>query len=388
LVETEAADNSQAWAVLGMAYDWNGDVEEAVEACLRSVELDPTNAEAYACLAEAYADARQWAEATEAAQMSIELDDRSVDAHRNYGYVLEVQGNWTSAIEQYEKALAIHPNLAHIHVSVGQNYRALGNIDQAIESFKRALEIQPDSARTSFELGWTYLIYLGEYEQAETHLARATELDPEFGRAFGALAITYWAERHYEAAIPAFEKAIALETRDTRRAVERFLLTVEGGGAELTLPSSEVMLEGDFVPVNDERQRRFQATLEPASVTGSAGGSGTVELDAVSGDYTIEANGLPRLAEGETYVGWFMGVATLSGPPLNTGPLRVNTGGTISSEDTTGYVAGPSIEYFYTLGLAHYYKENCERAIPLFLAALEMNPEEPNALEGLSYCRE
>ena len=84
---------------------------EAIDACKRAIELDPTYAEAYAYLAEAYADAQRWGDAVEAAQTALQLDDHSVDVHRNYGYVLEVQGNYWMAVEEYERALEIHPNL-------------------------------------------------------------------------------------------------------------------------------------------------------------------------------------------------------------------------------------------------------------------------------------
>ena len=53
----------------------------------------------------------------------------------------------------------------------------------------------------------------------------------------------------------------------------------------------------------------------------------------------------------------------------------------------TGWIEGCPLEYFYTLGLAYFYVDECDRAYPLFNAALQIEPEEPNAIEGIRLCR-
>lgn len=384
-----APENARAWAVLGMAYDWNGDVPQAIDACRRAIEFDPTYAEAYAYLAEAYADAGRWFEATDAAQTALQLDDRSVDAHRNYGYVLENQGNYWLAVEEYEKALEIHPNLAYIHITLGRNYRdGLGNYEKAIEHFQRATEIEPDSAQAFSELGWTYH-EAGEFERAETYLERATEADPQYGPAFGRLAINYWDRRNYEEAIPNFERVIELSCIAARQQAGTFYITVEQAGGEIAGPSPDVMLHGDFDPAVQGSRDTLQATLAPRrNEEAWANARGTVTLDTLTGRYTVSLAGLPRPRQGQVYVGWFGGVNALSGLPLSTGPLAVSANGSVEAQLETGWVKGPRIEYFYTLGLAYFYMAQCEKSYPLFDAALQIDPDEPNALEGIRLCRE
>jgi len=384
-----APESARAWAALGTAYDWNGNIAKSLDACERAIQLDPTYAEGYACLAEAYVDNGQWQEANETILTALQLDDYSVDVHRNYGYILETQGNWSAAIDEYNKALEIHPNLAHIHVSIGQNYRALGDIDTAIQYFERAIKIAPTGAKANYELGWTYLIYLGEYELAQTYLKQAIAADPEYGRAYGALAITYWARRNYEEAIPSFERAIELETAASRQKVERFLITVEDEAADLQTPSSNVVMRGEFVATEPPERDVLQATLEPVKQEDEWGESqGTVWLDTETGKYTVELAGFPSPPSGKVYVGWFDYVPTLSGDTLGTGPLHLSNIGTLKASLETGWVAGPPIEDFYTLGLAYFYMDECEKAYPLFNAALQIDPEETNAIEGIRFCQE
>jgi len=387
-----APENARAWAVLGMAYDWKGNVPEAIDACKRAIELDPTYAEGYAYLAEAYADAVRWAEATETAQTALQLDGHSVDAHRNYGYVLERQANYWEAVEAYERALEIHPNLAYIHIAAGRNYIALGDFDAAVDSFQRAIEINPDDAEAYSGLGRAYYD-IGEYEQAETYLKKAIEVDPKFGPAFGYLAFTYWARRNYESAIENLEPAIELECIAARQKAEAFKVTLEDPNSEMPGPSPDVVMRGDFAPTSSSpsggNRDTLQATLTPKEDTEAwANASGTVTFNTRTGKYTVKLEGLPRPRYGQVYAGWFEGVNALSGDPLGTGPLRPKTDGSVEAQLEATWVEGPRIEHFYTLGLAYFYMAECEKSYPLFDAALQIDPEEINALEGIRLCQE
>jgi len=384
-----APENARVLTVLGSAYDWNGNVAKAIETCEHAVEADPIYAEGYACLAEAYIDDGRWLEADETILTALQLDDYSVDVHRNYGYILEIQGNWSAAIEEYNRALEIQPNLAHIHVSIGQNYRALGDIDSAIKYFEQAIEIAPADASANYELGWTYLIYLGEYEIAQPYLKEAVAADPEHGRAYGALAITYWTRRNYEEAIPNFERAIELQTAASRRNVKSFILTTEAESATLNTPSLNVVMRGDFVLAEAPENQVLQTRLAPLNQKPEwLGAQGSVLLEANSGEYTIELTGLPSPPAGESYVGWFDHISTLSGNTLGTGQLRLSNTGNLKATLNTGWVDGPPIEDFYTLGLAYYYLDQCTKAYPLFNAALQIDPEETNAIQGIEFCQE
>ncbi len=381
-----APENARAWAVLGMAHDWNNNLPDAIDACKRAIDLDPTYAEAYAYLAEAYADAGRWGEATEAAQTALKLDNHSVDAHRDYGYVLEKQGDYWDAVDEYEQALEINPNLAYIHIALGRNYQMLGNMEAAESSFQRAVEIDPDNVEAYYRLGRAYYDNQ-EYERAETYLKQATEADPEFAPAFGYLAFTYWSRRNYEAAIDNLNRAVDLGCIAARRQAESFYITVEDPSSETAGPSPGAVMRGDFVKRDDDSDR-IRAALAPSADQDTwADAQGVAVLDARTGQYTVTVTGMPAPPSGRVYVGWFEGVNNLAGAPLSTGPLPLRSG-SLDVELETGWVEGPRIEYFYTLGLAYFYMAECDKSYPLFDAALQIDPEEPNALEGIRLCQE
>jgi tetratricopeptide (TPR) repeat protein len=382
-------ENAQAWAVLCMAHDWNGDVAKAIDACKRAIDFDPTYARSYAYLAEAYTDAVRWVEAREAADLALQLDDHDEDVQRNYGYMLEFQGNYTGAIAAYERALEIHPNLAYVHVAIGRNYRALGDYEAAARSFQQATEIDPSDAESFDQLGWTYY-GMEEYEQAETYLKKAIEADPEFGQAFGHLAINYWSRRNWEDAIPNFERAIDLACIESRRQVQAFYVTIEESSSEIPGPSPLVVLRGDFVSVSEDDAYTLRVVLRPKDVSDEAwaGAQGAVTLNARTGEYTVELKGVPRAQYGQGYTGWFDGLNALNGDPLSTGALVLKSDGSLKTDLETGWVDGPRIEYFYTLGLAYFYEGDCSKSYPLFYAALQIDPQDYSTLEGIRLCQE
>ncbi len=380
-------ESARAWAVLGMAYDWHGGVAEALEACQRAIELDPDYADAHAYLAEAQVDAGGWAQATETARTAVDLDAGSVDVQRNYGYVMEVQGNYREALRAYQGALAIHPNLAYLHTAVGMNYLALGDFDAAMDSFERAIEVDPNRAKTYYRLGRAYYDR-AQADQAQAHLEKAIEVDREFGPAFGYLGFVHWGRRNYEDAIPNLERAITLECMAARRRARRFIVTVEDRGEAVDNPSSPAVMRGDFAPLSLNETDRYRAELEPV-VTGDGwqGAWGSVTLDTRTGVYTVTLEEMPETRRDESYVGWFEGVKTLPGDPLNTGELSLSNGDLEATFEAI-WVRGPRIDYFYTLGLAHFYMAECEEAYPFFEAALQIDPEAENALRGVQLCEE
>jgi len=382
-----APQSAPAWAVLCMAYDWDDRTEDAIDACLQARELDPTYAETYAYLAEAYVESGQWRQALEAAQTALTLAPNSVDANRAYGYVLENMGNWSGAIEAYRRAVEIHPNLAYLYMDLGRNYRYLVDTASAIAAYQRAIEVDPDRAEALDNLAWTYYA-IGDYDLARTYLGQALEADPNYAPAYGHLAVIYWSRRDYEDTIPNLERTIELAYQASRRQARGFTVTVEETRENFTHPLGDVVLRGELRWVDADRVR-LSAELAPTSPNDRwAAARGSVTLDTSTGDCSIVLEGMPELPAGQTYVGWIDGLYRLDGFQYNTGGLRPRPDGHFEGRLVVEPVKGPRIEDLYILGLCYFYMDECERAYPLFDAALQIDPEEANALEGIRLCQE
>jgi hypothetical protein len=145
-------------------------------------------------------------------------------------------------------------------------------------------------------------------------------------------------------------------------------------------------MRGELDPVSLDNPDVLRASLSPESEEPAwRGAQGSVVFDTRSGVYTVTLEAMPATRADQAYVGWFDGVNTLSGSPLNTGPLTLE-GGSVRRALEATWVEGPRIDYFYTLGLAHYFLDECEKAYPLFEAALTIDPTDANARRGVQLC--
>jgi tetratricopeptide (TPR) repeat protein len=209
-----APDSAEALAALCMALDWNAEgdqskLQEALNACLSAVELDPTYAEAHAYLAEVYADLGQTKQAGEMARLAVTLDNSSVLAHRDLGYALEKQKKYREAVAEYQRAAQLYPRLAQPWVDLGRIHANNNHYSEALAAYEKATVVDPQSAHALDQLGWAYHAN-GEYQRAVVVLKKAVEIDPKYGPAFGHLGRTYYQLRDWEDAIPAFRTAIDL----------------------------------------------------------------------------------------------------------------------------------------------------------------------------------
>lgn len=372
----------RAWALLGMAYDWLNLPQEAIVTLEKAQALDDTYPETYAYLAEAYMDLGNWFAANEAIQTALQLDENNLDVLRDYGYVLETQGNYSGAIENYRKALQQHAYMAHLYLAIGRNAQVLGNYTAAQESFQAAVEADPNSAAALDLLGYAYLLQ-GEYEQATTYLQQAVEVDPFYARASGHLGTLYFQQRNYEDAIPAFKNAIQYGEAESRRRTVFLVVTEESIGAIGDAPAGAEVARSEFRhptdPVGPLR----------AVVQGSAPDSpiqGRVRLDVLSGRYLLQLSGMPQPEPGKVYVAWFVPLLTPEQKTVHTDPLIPTSDGQAEANNTTGAVKGPSLEFYYTLALCHYFLDQCDQATPYIQTALRLAPEDPTVLQTQRLC--
>jgi Flp pilus assembly protein TadD len=147
----------------GNEYFRQGNLEKAVEAYQKTIELDPTNQGAYVNLGVAYYQQEKFdlAEAQYRKALELKPDDGEVAYNLGALYLQQAlmkgdppdQAGLAKAVKQLEQAIYLAPHLAEPLFSLGVAYRGLGQKDKAIETFQKFLDQKPKDSTAVQEAG-------------------------------------------------------------------------------------------------------------------------------------------------------------------------------------------------------------------------------------------
>ena len=129
--------------------------------------------------------------AIEAYSRVIELNPNNPNAYNNRGVAYSAKGDFDRTIEDYTKAIELNPNYAVAYNNRGGVYYLKEEYESAIVDFTKATELNPDYAVAYNNRGVAYYLK-EEYESAIVDFTRAIELNPNYaiaynnrGRAYG-----------------------------------------------------------------------------------------------------------------------------------------------------------------------------------------------------------
>lgn len=191
-------NNAEAWAWLGEAKYHTGTLESVMNGQVGSNELD----------------------------QALSLNPNSSVIRGLRGLYFQRSGNFRQALEEFGQAARLEPDNPAWHVSMGETHSKLGDLISALETYQHATTLAPDEANywrllaifcgqngvhlkdvgipaaqrvvilskdnpmAEDLLGWLLLLD-ARYDDAERHLARALELDPQNTAAHLHLAMVY-----------------------------------------------------------------------------------------------------------------------------------------------------------------------------------------------------
>ena len=236
LTPGEQARFTSRRAVQPKAYDnylqgrylyWNKRTEEnlnkAIELFQNAIKEDPGYAPAYVGLADCYnalsvvqisalppLEGRRRAE--EAATKALELDSRLADAYTALGYIDHYNWNWTAAEQRFTRALELNPSYANAHNFYASYLMSRGRVDESIAVSNRARELDPFSLAISVQRGFL-LENARRYDEAIEQLRAVIAMDPNHYQAYWVLGHTYAANKQFDEAVGAAERAVELSER-------------------------------------------------------------------------------------------------------------------------------------------------------------------------------
>jgi choline-sulfatase len=121
---------------------------------------------------------------------------------------------WERAAEQLQRCMELNPNFDNAMTGLARALAKLGRVDDAKNWLKKATSSNPNNYRAWYELG---LLEAGnDPAAAQASYANAIATQPNFSLAQRELGMLLFNQKNYAAAVPRFEKAIALGLEDAQ----------------------------------------------------------------------------------------------------------------------------------------------------------------------------
>ncbi|MGE5294924.1 MAG: tetratricopeptide repeat protein [Solirubrobacterales bacterium] len=206
---------SESRANLGNIYLQKNRTNEAIDQYRRALELNPGDPKTHNNLGNAYMAIDELNAAASSYRQALQLDPNFVDAYRNMALLLTRQERYSQALSYLNQAVALNAGDAQLHNQVGELYYRMQEYDRGLESFRKAAALQPDSAEAYYGQGICYggLKLTAEEIQSYT---QALTLKPTMLAALVDLGTAYFNRGDYDLAIQRYREAISAKPDDSR----------------------------------------------------------------------------------------------------------------------------------------------------------------------------
>ena len=210
LLQFEGDERIELLFELADVYDDYEEFDKVFDCLKLILEDDPTNEEALykICF---------WTDFTGRNEESILLHTQIIDEYPyselawfNLGAAYQGLKLFEKAIDSYLYAVTIDEKFDYAYRNMGDAYLRLRKFKEAIEVLERVLELSRPEDVIYEAIGHCYH-KLGNYAQARFHYKKASHLNPDDGKLFYKMALTYINEEHWESAIKHLENALRIQ---------------------------------------------------------------------------------------------------------------------------------------------------------------------------------
>ncbi|HUK47768.1 MAG TPA: tetratricopeptide repeat protein [Terriglobales bacterium] len=168
----------------------------------QALSADPNSSDALIALSNLYMSQKRFPEAQASLQKLIALHPNDAGAHLQLARMLAISGKNDEAINEMEAGLKLDPNDANAQRDLADLYASSAKYDQAARLYTALLAANPDDATLHFGLGRMFLKEK-KFPDAEQELTKAVQLKPQWGEAYGELAVAANENKDYPLAIKA-----------------------------------------------------------------------------------------------------------------------------------------------------------------------------------------
>jgi tetratricopeptide (TPR) repeat protein len=180
-------DNWLAWFNLGLNYDNQGRVDDALASYRKAVQIQPNYVAALVNIGAVLASRKQFPDAIPYFERAVRADPASVDCHDNLGHALMEVGRFEAAIPHLRLVARQRPKDVVALNSLADALARTGQFAQAIPCLETSLLAKPDQAAVHYSLAQA-LAQLRRTEQAILHFREAIRCQPNDPEALNSLA--------------------------------------------------------------------------------------------------------------------------------------------------------------------------------------------------------
>jgi len=189
-----------------------GDIQKALSAYRRAVELKPDYVEAHNNLGVVLLTLGQAKAAAQECRRAIELKPDYALAHNNLGTALWAQGQREEALRAYRRAIELDNDAraaAFAQNNLGLILLEQGKVDEALAAFRAATQKYPQFPAAHFNQG-VALAQKGQFREAATAYRQAIQADPNYAPAHLNLGVVLAEQGRVDEAVEAYRKAAEL----------------------------------------------------------------------------------------------------------------------------------------------------------------------------------
>ncbi len=214
LENTVRLDQEFVGAWLGLAYIRIelGMMDEALDAVLHGLQIDPKHANGHLLHGNVLSRLERLEESVEAYRAAIKYNPQLMMAHYRLGYLLNELGRTEEAVSQLITSQRLNPRDVASRLTLGDVFRSQGNIDEAIDQFKVAATLAPLQGEAHSRIGDT-LDELGKRREAISAYRIAIRRDARHLGSFLSLARIYLEEHCPAEALAMAKAAIEIDAR-------------------------------------------------------------------------------------------------------------------------------------------------------------------------------
>ncbi|MHC4293354.1 MAG: tetratricopeptide repeat protein [Planctomycetota bacterium] len=198
---------------LGNIYLKKGRIRDAIYEYEAALAINPNEALIYYNLGNAYLEENWLSYAISEFQQSIRLDPNFVEGYKNLAIAYARDKQLENAAAILNQAIALEPDNISLYIHLGNFYQQAGRYLTAIAEYNKALFINPNISEAYHGIGNCY-IKLDNIDKAIAAFRKALQIKPAMVEAMVSLGNVYLNQGDYTFAIEQYKKGVRLRPGD------------------------------------------------------------------------------------------------------------------------------------------------------------------------------